>query len=134
MNQIPRGRITNPCITQLMEDEIFVFGSNLEGMHYGGAARTACRWGAIMGQGVGMQGQTYAIPTMSGSVASIVPFVDEFIRFAKANPDMRFLVTEIGCGIAGYNPADIAPLFRDAVSAENICLPERFWEVLLKQT
>jgi len=134
MNQIPRGRITNPYITQLMEDEIFVFGSNLEGMHYGGAARTACRWGAIMGQGVGMQGQTYAIPTMSGSVASIVPFVDEFIRFAKANPDMRFLVTEIGCGIAGYTPNEIAPLFRDAVSAENICLPERFWEVLLKQT
>jgi len=134
MNQIPRGRITNPYITQLMEDEIFVFGSNLEGMHYGGAARTACRWGAIMGQGVGMQGQTYAIPTMSGSVASIVPFVDEFIRFAKANPDMRFLVTEIGCGIAGYTPTDIAPLFRDAVSAENICLPEKFWEVLLKLT
>jgi len=134
MNQIPRGRITNPYITQLLEDEIFVFGSNLEGMHYGGAARTACRWGAIMGQGVGMQGQTYAIPTMSGSVASIVPFVDEFIRFAKANPDMRFLVTEIGCGIAGYTPTDIAPLFRDAVSAENICLPEKFWEVLLKLT
>jgi len=134
MNQIPRDRITNPHITELMEDEIFVFGSNLEGMHYGGAARTACRWGAIMGQGVGIQGQTYAIPTMSGSVASIVPFVDGFIRFAKANPDMRFLVTEIGCGIAGYTPTDIAPLFRDAVSAENICLPESFWEVLLKQT
>ena len=131
MKQIPTDRTTNPHITELMEDEIFVFGSNLQGMHLGGAARIACRWGAIMGQGVGLQGQTYAIPTMSGSVASIAPYVDEFIRFATLNPDMRFLVTEIGCGIAGYTPADIAPLFREAVFIENICLPQRFWEVIL---
>ena len=134
MKQIPRDRITNPHITELMEDEVFVFGSNLQGMHYGGAARIACRWGAVMGQGVGLQGQTYAIPTMSGSVASIAPFVDEFIRFATSNPEMRFLVTEIGCGIAGYTPANIAPLFREAVTIENISLPERFWEVILDQS
>ncbi|WP_321426242.1 hypothetical protein [uncultured Bacteroides sp.] len=134
MKQIPRDRITNPRITELMEDEIFVFGSNLQGMHYGGAARIACRWGAIIGQGIGIQGQTYAIPTMSGSVASIVPFVDEFIRFAASHPDMRFLVTEIGCGIAGYTPAEIAPLFHEAVTIENIALPERFWEVILYQS
>jgi len=134
MKQIPRDRITNPHITELMEDEVFVFGSNLQGMHYGGAARIACRWGAVMGQGVGLQGQTYAIPTMSGSVASIAPFVDEFIHFATSNPEMRFLVTEIGCGIAGYTPANIAPLFREAVTIENISLPERFWEVILDQS
>lgn len=134
MKQIPRDRITNPRITELMPDEIFVFGSNIQGMHCGGAARIACRWGAIMGQGVGLQGQTYAIPTMSGSVASIAPHVDEFIIFAKANPDLRFLVTEIGCGIAGYIPEDIAPLFRGAVEIENICLPERFWKVILKDS
>ncbi len=133
MKEIPRDRITNPHITELKEDEIFVFGSNLQGMHYGGAARIACQWGAIMGQGVGIQGQTYGIPTMSGSVASITPFVDEFIRFASSNPDMRFLVTEIGCGIAGYTSADIAPLFREAVSIENISLPQRFWEVILHE-
>lgn len=133
MKQIPNDRITNPRITELMPEEIFVFGSNIQGMHCGGAARLACRWGAIMGQGVGLQGQTYAIPTMSGSVASIAQYVDEFIRFAAANPDMRFLVTEIGCGIAGYVPADIAPLFRKAVGVENICLPERFWEIILHE-
>ncbi len=114
-----------------MDDEIFVFGSNIQGMHCGGAARTACRWGAIMGQGTGLQGQTYAIPTMSGSVTSIAPYVNEFIRFAIANPDMHFLVTEIGCGIAGYTPADIAPLFKEAVSVENISLPQKFWDILI---
>jgi len=134
MKQIPQDRITNPRITELLEDDVFVFGSNLQGMHYGGAARTACQWGAIMGQGAGIQGQTYAIPTMSGSVASIIPFVDEFIRFATSHPDIRFLVTEIGCGIAGYTPTDIAPLFREAVSIENISLPERFWEVILHES
>ncbi|WP_321518971.1 hypothetical protein [uncultured Bacteroides sp.] len=134
MKQIPRGRITNPHITELMEDEVFVFGSNLQGMHYGGAARIACRWGAVMGQGVGLQGQTYAIPTMSGSIASIVSFVDEFIRFATSNPEIHFLVTEIGCGIAGYTPAEIAPLFGEAVTIENISLPESFWEVILDES
>ncbi len=63
-------------ITKLADNEMFVFGSNLQGMHYGGAARLALKWGAIIGQGVGLQGQTYAIPTMSGSIKSIKPFVD----------------------------------------------------------
>lgn len=119
-------------IEQLAENEIFVFGSNLAGMHGGGAARLArIRWGAVMGQGVGLQGRTYAIPTMQGGPETIKPYVDEFIAFAKAHPGLRFLVTEIGCGIAGFTPSQIAPLFAGAADVPNILLPARFWGVLL---
>lgn len=97
-------------ITKLQPDEIFVFGSNLAGMHGGGAARLAYqRFGAVWGQGVGLQGQSYAIPTMQGGVETIQPYVDEFIEFAKQHPQLKFLVTEIGCGIAGFSPSEIAP-------------------------
>ena len=126
-------RITNNRIQELNPGEIFVFGSNLEGAHGGGAALLAFRkWGAIWGQGTGLQGQTYGIPTIHGGVEEIRPYVDEFIRFAKEHPELTFLVTEIGCGIAGFRPEEIAPLFRDAVPVENIHLPERFWNILLK--
>lgn len=119
-------------IEQLAENEIFVFGRNLAGMHGGGAARLArIRWGAVMGQGVGLQGRTYAIPTMQGGPETIKPYVDEFIAFAKAHPELRFLVTEIGCGIAGFTPSQIAPLFAGAADVPNILLPARFWDVLL---
>lgn len=119
-------------IEQLAENDIFVFGSNLAGMHGGGAARLArIRWGAVMGQGVGLQGRTYAIPTMQGGPETIKPYVDEFIAFAKAHPGLRFLVTEIGCGIAGFTPSQIAPLFAGAADVPNILLPARFWDVLL---
>lgn len=119
-------------IEQLAENEIFVFGSNLAEMHGGGAARLArIRWGAVMGQGVGLQGRTYAIPTMQGGPETIKPYVDEFIAFAKAHPGLRFLVTEIGCGIAGFTPSQIAPLFAGAADVPNILLPARFWDVLL---
>lgn len=124
-------RITSNWIQELKPNEIFVFGSNLEGQHGGGAALLAYRkWGAVWGQGVGLQGQTYGIPTMHGGVETIRPYVDEFIAFAKAHPEYTFLVTEIGCGIAGFKPEEIAPLFRDAISVGNICLPERFWQIL----
>ena len=118
-------------ITKLQPDEIFVFGSNLAGMHGGGAARLAYqRFGAVWGQGVGLQGQSYAIPTMQGGVETIQPYVDEFIEFAKQHPQLKFLVTEIGCGIAGFSPSEIAPLFEQAREVKNIYLPERFWMVL----
>lgn len=126
-------RIAPDRIAELRDDEIFVFGSNLAGMHGGGAARIACRcFGAVWGQGVGLQGRSYAIPTMQGGVETIRPYVDEFIDFARRHPHLKFLVTEIGCGIAGFTPEEIAPLFAAAVSVENIWLPARFWEVLTR--
>lgn len=124
-------RIASSHITTLQPNEIFVFGSNLSGMHGGGAARLAYqKFGAIWGQGVGLQGQSYGIPTMQGGVDTIKPYVDEFIEFAKTHPQLKFLVTEIGCGIAGFSVEEIAPLFEQAIEVENIYLPERFWLVL----
>jgi len=126
-------RIASGRIRRLAPNEVFVFGSNLEGQHTGGAARTAViRFGAVMGQGVGLQGQSYAIPTMQGGVDTIKPYVDEFIEFAKAHPDLKFLVTRIGCGIAGFSDSDIAPLFKDALDVENIYLPAEFVQELRK--
>ena len=115
-------------ISEVKENEVFVFGSNLAGSHGGGAARLAYeRFGAIWGQGVGLQGQSYGIPTMQGGVETIKPYVDEFIDFAKSRPDLTFLVTRIGCGIAGFRNEEIAPLFAKAKGVENIVLPEG-WE------
>ena len=114
-------------ISELKENEIFVFGSNLAGSHGGSAAYAAYRkFGAIWGQGVGLQGQSYAIPTMQGGVETIKPYVDEFIEFAKQHPELKFFVTKIGCGIAGFRIGEIAPLFANAVDVENIILPKEF--------
>ena len=125
------NRVTDEFIAELRPDEVFVFGSNLGGFHGGGAARAAFnKFGAVWGQGVGLQGQSYAIPTMQGGVETIKPYVDEFIRFAAGHPEKRFLVTPIGCGIAGFTAEEIAPLFAGARSLENISLPESFWRVL----
>ena len=124
-------RITSERITTLKPNEIFVFGSNLAGMHGGGAARIArLHFGAVMGVGVGLQGQSYAIPTMRGGVDTIQPYVDEVIQYAINHPELHFLVTRIGCGIAGFSEDEIAPLFRQAVSIDNISLPQGFWEQL----
>ena len=118
-------RTTPEFITELQPGEIFVFGSNLAGAHAGGAARIAYNnFGAIWGQGVGLQGQSYGIPTMQGGVETVRPYVDEFIQFAKDHPELTFLVTRIGCGIAGFTDAEMAPLFEKAHSIENIVLPE----------
>lgn len=118
-------------ISSLRPNEVFVFGSNLAGNHGGGAARLARdKFGAVMGQGVGLQGQSYAIPTMQGGIDTIKPYVDEFIGFAKSHPELKFYVTRIGCGIAGFNDEEIAPLFQDALSVENIILPKSFTDVI----
>lgn len=126
-----KERITSENITSLKENEIFVFGSNLAGMHGGGAARVAYnKFGAVWGQGVGLQGQSYGIPTMHGGVVRIQPYVDEFIIFAEEHPEMHFLVTRVGCGIAGFKDEEIAPLFKRAMALENVSLPESFWKCL----
>ena len=125
-------RFTPERISELAENEIFVFGSNLAGAHGGGAARLAYRkFGAVWGEGVGLHGQTYAIPTMQGGVKTIKPYVDEFIRFAKEHPWLTFLVTRIGCGIAGFQDRDIAPLFKAAINVDNIILPKGFVDYIV---
>lgn len=124
-------RISPRVINKLGENEIFVFGSNLQGQHGGGAARVAYeQFGAVWGQGVGLYGKTYAIPTMHGGVDMIKPYVDEFIAFARLHPELKFLVTRIGCGIAGFTDEEMAPLFAEASSVTNIFLPESFYNVL----
>ena len=122
-----KTQFTPDFITELKENEIFVFGSNLQGMHGGGAARIAYeKFGAIWGQGVGLQGQSYGIPTMHGGVEDIKPYVDEFIEFAKSHPELTFLVTRIGCGIAGFRDEEIAPLFKECIEINNVILPRSF--------
>ena len=126
-NNIPRPDYTPERIAELKADEVFVFGSNLAGMHGAGAAYIAFqKFGAVMGCGVGLRGQSYAIPTMQGGVETIKPYVDEFIAFAKSHPDLFFYVTRIGCGIAGFRDREIAPLFKEATGVDNICLPKSF--------
>jgi hypothetical protein len=132
------NRITPEHIRKLTNNEVFVFGSNESGRHGLGAAKTALGWGAKWGQAEGLQGRTYGIPTKDSSVRrtlsviEIKPYVDRFIRFAKDNPNLIFLVTEVGCGLAGMRPKEIAPLFNDAINIENIHLPARFWHKLIK--
>ena len=131
-----RNRTENPNIASdridiLENKEIFVFGSNLAGHHGGGAARAAnIKFGAEWGVGVGLTGRSYATPTMQGGVETIKPYVDEFIRFAQENPGLKFLVTRIGCGIAGFKDEEIAPLFDKAMQVPNIYLPETFFKIL----
>ncbi len=127
-------RVAPGFIRELKENEIFVFGSNLAGRHGGGAAWLAHQqFGAEWGKGVGMTGRCYAIPTMQGGVETVKPYVDEFIAYAKEHGEYRFLVTRIGCGIAGFKDEEIAPLFRDALDVENIYLPKSFIRILTKE-
>lgn len=127
---VKQPEYTPEYINRLEPDEVFVFGSNLAG-HHGGAARAALnKFGAIWGQGVGLQGQSYAIPTMQGGVETIRPYVDEFIEFARQHLALKFYVTRIGCGIAGFRDEEIAPLFADAAGVENIILPKSFADLL----
>ena len=141
-------------ITSLGINEIFVFGSNLEGRHLKGAAKQAMQWGAIYGKGVGLVGKTYAIPTrkfvkgrvptigtpyynqvyntslITLSLAEILVYVSAFIQFTTVRPKNIFLVTPIGVGNAGYTPTQMAPLFREAINYSNILLPESFTNII----
>ena len=128
-------RITPDHITELKENEVFVFGSNEAGFHGAGAAKKALDWGAIYGIGYGLYGKTFAIPTkdifiQTLPIEDISQYVNAFILFAEATPHLIYLVTEIGCGLAGHSPEDIAPLFKEASDIPNIYLPQRFWNIL----
>lgn len=132
-NKTNRPIYTPEHIDSLRPNEVFVFGSNLGGHHGGGAARVALnKFGAIYGQGVGLQGQSYAIPTMQGGVETIQPYVDDFIKFAENNQQLFFFVTRIGCGIARFRDEQIAPLFTNALALNNICLPKSFVDYIGK--
>lgn len=124
-------RVTPEHIDHLNNGQVFVFGSNSQGIHNGGAARVALTmFGAKMGQGEGLQGQSYAIPSMEG-LADLASNIRTFITFAKEHPELTFLVTRIGCGVAGYKASQVAPLFVSAVDVENIWLPIDFWKELI---
>lgn len=130
-------RITPDNITNLSDGEVFVFGSNISGIHGAGAAKTALQWGAIYGKGFGMQGNTFALPTKDHNIktldiAKISEYVDQFLLYAKLTKDKTFLVTPIGTGLAGIPSQIIAPLFKDALYLENVYLPKIFLDELLK--
>jgi hypothetical protein len=133
------GRVTPEKVVSLGENEIFVFGSNRSGKHSKGAAKTAMyKFGAKWGQAAELQGRSYGIPTKDRtlnvlSIPEIEHHVRKFVHFAKNNPQLTFLVTEIGCGLARYSPKHIAPLFEKAKGLQNVHLPKRFWDVLNKK-
>lgn len=123
-------RVASDRIATLNEGEIFVFGSNIQGMHGGGAAWYASKnFGAEWGVGEGLTGRTYALPTMEGQ-ASLKHAVERFTACAKNHPELTFLVTAVGCGIAGYRPEEVAPLFKEAAKLENVYLPQLFWDAM----
>lgn len=131
-------RITPENIKQLIDNQVFVFGSNLRGVHGAGAAKQAMKWGAKYGQGYGLQGQTFAIPTKDWDIKSlslnqIQVYVDRFIKFAKTYDTLDFLVTKIGCGLAGYEIEDIAPMFKECVNLKNVYLPIDFINVIINE-
>ena len=128
-----RANVTPQWISELKDDEIFVCGCRRSGRHYEGAANFAREnFGAIVGQGEVLQGQSYAIPTAGVGLGWIRQAVDRFTEFASANPDLRFLVTPVGCGLGFWNYDEIAPLFREASKLPNVWLPKEFWNELDK--
>lgn len=115
---------TPELVSELRSDDVFVFGSNAGGLHGGGAARIAHeRFGAVWGEGHGHHGQTYAIDTMSG-LETLAREAEDFVAYASAHPELRFLLTPVGCGIAGYTPEQVAPLF--AGIPVNVTVPASF--------
>lgn len=123
-------------ITELKDNEIFVWGSNKSGIHGAGAALFAMNNGAIYGQAEGLQGKTYAIITTdltksyrpSVDISLVTEQVNKFMKFAIDNPQLTFLVTEVGCGLAGFTVEQIAPLFKSVLlnKISNVRLPKSF--------
>lgn len=134
------SRVTPENITELKDNECLLFGANESGFHGGGAALFANRsLGARMYQGFGYTSKnTFAIPTKDWSIKTlplecIEFYVKRFIELSKVDYGTIFLVTKIGCGLAGFTPEDIAPMFKEVINQENVYLPIEFWEVLLKE-
>ena len=120
-------RVAPAVIRSLAPDEIFVFGSNIDGMHNGGAAGLAAAdFGAIMGQAEGIQGRSYAIPSVGNTFQELKEAVRRFTEYADLHPKQKFMLTAIGCGTAGYTPEQIAPLFKDAYEFGNVYVPASF--------
>jgi hypothetical protein len=133
-----KDRVTPERVTELKENEVFVFGSNLAGIHGAGAAKDALKFGAEMGNGVAWSGQTYALPTKDKRLRTmplhdIAFYLGGLCATIYNTQESIFLVTEIGCGLAGYTPDDIAPFFKPIMNCPNLYLPQRFWNVLLKE-
>lgn len=129
-------RYSEEYITKLNHNQIFVFGSNEAGIHGAGAAKLTIKFGAKMGHGFGLVGNTFAIPTKDYNIDTlplnvIQNYVDYFIMICDKNPQLQFLVTKIGCGLAGYSEKEIAPLFKNAIDKNNIYLPKDFIEIIL---
>jgi len=126
-------------VDKLKENEIFVFGSNEAGIHGAGAAKLARKVGAKLGVGVGLSGNSYAIPTKDRNIVSlelnqIQEYVIDFLKFVEDNPQLEFLVTEIGCGLAGFSKQQIAPLFKNAINFQNISFSRDFQTIILIQS
>lgn len=123
-------RFTDPDIRKLAEGEIFVFGSNTDGRHGKGAAKYAMqKFGAKWGDGEGLTGRSYALPTVGHNLSKmslerIEIHVNRFLKCAKAHPELMFLVTLVGCGLAGHKPKDIGPMFAERLP--NVILPKEF--------
>ena len=124
------NRVTPHFVETLTDNEVFVFGSDPQGRHGGGAAMFAVHnFGARIGVGEGPQGQSYAIPT-TGSREEFEQAVRRFMAYARDNRETRFLVSAVGCGTAGYSPREVAMMFRPCVEMENVSLPLEFWDAL----
>ena len=127
-------KYTPDKITSLQPNEVFVFGSNEAGVHGAGAALLARqKFGAVLGQGFGLYGQSFAIPTKNYyiytlAINKIKTYVDHFLVFAEGHPHLTFYVTQIGCGLAGHSPKHIAPLFKDL--PDNVIIPRVFSDII----
>lgn len=134
--QTSKQNVTPEWIDTLKENEIFVFGCRNSGRHFDGASNFALEhFGAVMGQREGRQGQSYAIPTIGGTIGlrEIRQSVKNFTTYAAEYPNLHFLVTPIGCGGGCRSVEDIAPMFQDAAELPNVSLPQSFWNVLKLQ-
>lgn len=132
-------RTTPQLVSGLQPGYVFVFGSNTLGVHGRGAAVDALHFGAKHGVGEGHEGNTYALPTKGSDFRKSLPLqtlqthVNKFVSYAKNNPQLTFLVTPVGTGLAKYSPQQVAPLFFDAVYLRNVHLPPQFWKVILQK-